>query len=230
MAVLRSGKKTNDSHSTKKTISKSKAKQMILKYGIKECVVKINRMNVKQIENLRTQRYHLRIRTRNKNDVAKPKPLVMVPVTKQLAIASETCRIWKELTAQQYFLAPSVVVLAKMNSFRPWPARINTIYKVGDIYKCFVLFFGTFQIGSVSKSQCVSIKDCDLYLSNAVREIKEKFKWKLNYDKIAESGDNERSKQIVKLTQAQKFLLAIRDIEKLHNIPYELSLTKNDTC
>lgn len=137
------------------------------------------------------------------------KTWAVVPVIKKLAIVPKANRIWEKLTAQQYLLGPGVTVLAKMNSFGPWPARVNTIYKVGDVLKCYVLFYGTFQIGSVLKNQCVNIRDCDSYLLHAVDQIKQTYKWELNYDKIAESVDNERSKQITKLTQVQKFLLAI---------------------
>lgn len=156
MVTLRGGKVTKG---VKKNFAKSKAKQMYLQYGIKECVVKINRLNVKHLENLRiSKRYNLRTR---KNTANSP-PKVVNPVVKQRAIVSDTSPIWKELTAQQNVFSPGDTVLAKMNTFRPWPARVNTVYKVGEVLKCFVLYYGTFQIGSVLKSQCVRINDCDL--------------------------------------------------------------------
>lgn len=116
-----------------------------------------------------------------------------------------------------------------MSKYRPWPARINTIYKVGDIVKCFVSFFGTLQIGSVLKKDCVSFSQCDLYLSSTIGEIKKKYKWVKDYDRIAESSDLQRAQELAKLTQIQKFILALREIEKLHKIPLDRSMVKIDT-
>lgn len=218
MAILRSGKITK---TCKKTITKSKTKILLMKYGIRECFVKLNRVEKDRIQI--STKYNFRLRNK-----IETKPLIVANKKKEIACLMER-NIWNDLTNGQYTLGPGVVVLAKMNKYKPWPARINTIYRVGDVLKCYVLFFGTFQIGSVLRSQCVSISDCDVYLSHTVAKIKQKYKWKLNYDKIAETVDSERSKQIVSLTQIQKFLLALRDIERLHKVPYELSITKSDT-
>lgn len=218
MAVLRSGKITR---SNKRTITKSKAKKMFLQFGIKDCVVKIDRLTGDQTQKMKKcQRYALRSR---KNIDSTP-PLTLIPVIeKKISILSKTSIIWNELTNREYVLLPGAIVLAKMNKFRPWPARINTIYRVGGTLKCFVLFYGTFQIGSVLT------KECDSYLLHAVNEIKAKYKWKINYDEIAESSEDERIQKVVKLTQIQRFFLALRDIEKLHGIPYERSMIRGDT-
>lgn len=164
------------------------------------------------------------LRPRKPNSSTSLVPLQPV-IEKRVANVCISNRIWSDLISREYNLAPGVLVLAKMNGFRPWPARVNTVYKVGNDIKCFVLFYGTFQIGSVAKSQCVCIHDCALYLSHAVIEIKNKYKWKLNYDEIAKIDENNRAKTIVKLIQVQTFLLAIRDIEVLRKIPIEASIT-----
>lgn len=137
--------------------------------------------------------------------------------------------MWKELIVSDYFMGPGVTVLAKMNSFRPWPALFNSTYKVDNQAKCYVMFYGTFQIGSVSKSQCVPINNCSSYLFHVVAEVKKRFKWKLNYEEIASTKDIERSIKIANLTQVQKLLVALRDIERLHSIPYERSITYSET-
>lgn len=84
---------------------------------------------------------------------------------------------------------------------------------------CF--FCGTFQIGSVLKSQCVKISDCKEYLLHAVKEIKQKYKWELDYEYMSKADDVERAVGLAKLTQVQKFFLAIRDIEKEKKVPYD---------
>lgn len=91
------------------------------------------------------------------------------------------------------------------------------------------MFYGTFQIGSVCKNQCVSIDDCQQYLFYAVQEIKNKYKWQIDYEKLAETNDLERAKALLKLTQTQKFMLALRDIERLHEVPYDLSVTRSES-
>lgn len=197
------------------------------KFGIKECKVKLYRVETHRKES----RYNLRSRT-NSNPLESVVKIAMSPKllkTKQIARISHENIIWNELISRDYVLGPGVFVMAKMSKYRPWPARINTIYKVGDIVKCFVLFFGTLQIGSVLKKDCVSFSQCDLYLSSTIGEIKKKYKWVKDYDRIAESSDLQRAQEIAKLTQIQKFLLALREIEKLHKIPLDRSMVKIDT-
>lgn len=115
-----------------------------------------------------------------------------------------------------------------MNTYRPWPARINTMYKVGDSYKCYVLFFGTSQIGSVLMSQCVSFSNCSSYLSLELKQLKGKYKWNLDYDYIAASSDDDRDRKVNKLTQVQKFFLALREVERIYNIPDSRSMLKSE--
>lgn len=217
MAILRSGKHTRI---VQKTITKSKTKKLFKKFAIKDCFINLER--IKSDQNVIPKK-RIRYNLRSNKNVEEP-PLAIVPVReKKLVIVCESNRIWNELISREYLLAPGVIVIAKMNKFRPWPARINTIYRVGDVLKCFVLFYGTFQIGSVSKGECVSIEECGLYLSTVVKEIKDKFKWKLDYEKIA--NENHRAQELCNLTQVQQFLLAIRDIERLKKVPLEHSLT-----
>lgn len=77
------------------------------------------------------------------------------------------------------------------------------------------------------KKDCVPIGDCNLYLSRVVKDIQSKNNWRKDYDKISESTDIERAYELLKFIQIQKFLLAVRDVEKLKNIPYEQSMTNN---
>lgn len=201
MAVLRSGKNTKDS--TRCLIKKRKNKRfndMFLQYGIKECSVKLNRINTSNLKSLKP--------INNKKIVTIYQPNV----------------IWNELITHSYVLGPGAIVLAKMIKYRPWPARINTMYKVGDIYKCYVLFYGTYQIGSVLMSQCVSFSSCSFYLSLELKQLKVKFKWNIDYEKIAELNNDDRAYKIIKLTQVQKFFLAIRDVERIHGIEYSQSM------
>lgn len=226
MAVLRSGKITKH---VNKSIKKSKLKKIFLEFGIKDCVVKIDRMNNSKSQKMKIcQRYALRS---HKNIDSTSLPLVTMN-EKKISIASKSNIIWKELTTREYVLFPGAIVLAKMNKFRPWPARVNTIYRVGNALKCFVLFYGTLQIGSVLTKECVSISDCDSYLLHVVNELKAKYKWKIDYDEISESNENDRIQKVVKLTQTQKKFLALRDIqvlvEKLHKVPYEKSVIRED--
>lgn len=222
MAVLRSGKITKH---VNKSINKSKLKKIFLEFGIKDCVVKIDRMNNSKSQKMKIcQRYALRS---HKNIDSTSLPLVTMN-EKKISIASKSNIIWKELTTREYVLFPGAIVLAKMNKFRPWPARVNTIYRVGNALKCFVLFYGTLQIGSVLTKECVSISDCDSYLLHVVNELKAKYKWKIDYDEISESNENDRIQKVVKLTQIQKFFLALREIEKLHKVPYEKSVIRED--
>lgn len=237
MAVLRNGKITNINKNPivkKRNAKNAKTKHLLKQHGIKHCVVKINRINMNQIDACPSNVSRARdVRSKNtstKHDACNSNLIVNTKVNKkEIAIVSQSNAIWNQLISQQYTLGPGVIVLAKMNSYKPWPARINSVYKMGDIYKCYVLFFGTFQIGSVLRSSCVPVGNCDLYLLHAVRDIKKRYKWDIDYDKIAKTDDDtERAVALLKLTQNQKFLLAIRDIEHLNNIPYERSIIQSN--
>lgn len=226
MAVLRSGKKTNF---TRKSILNKK--KILEDFGIKECFIKLDRVSSLDRVSVPVMRKNINVSESKPNlrPRKKKSTVLSIPVKpvseKRIVNVCQSNKIWNDLISREYTLAPGVIVLAKMTSFRPWPARINTVYRVGNTLKCFVLFYGTLQIGSVSENQCVGIEHCATYLSHAVKDIKNKNKWKLNYDDLSKSDDSNRASKIVKLTQVQKFLLAIRDIEVLRKVPIELSLT-----
>lgn len=228
MAVLRSGKNT---------IIKRKAttvNKIHPKYKFKECSIKLNRLSQSEIQShlqpsslSSSSKYNLRQKKVQKNA---PIPCTSIQVNvneRQVAVVPKSNVIWRDLLKQTYDFRPTDIVLAKMANFRPWPARINSIYKVGNVLKCYVLFYGTHQIGSVLKSQCVKFDACDLFLLNTIDEIKTKYNCNLDYEKLSDTEDMGRALAIQKLTQVQKFLLAIRDAERLRHIPLNLSMLQS---
>lgn len=226
MAVLRSGKVTKSRAKIKKSRN-----GIIQKYNLKECSIKVQKLSQHEINSfLQPKKYNLRDRAEKITVQSTSQPvekgLQSVHTTSLKKVATSQV-IWHQLTNRQYEFHPTEIVLAKMNKYRPWPAKINSVYKVGNVIKCCVLFFGTFQLGSVLKSDCVKIGDCDLYLLHAVREIKEKYNWNLNYDKITKTEETERVLALSKLTQVQTFLLSIRDVEHIQKVPYDRSLIQN---
>lgn len=221
MAKLRSGKNTNC-----EKIKKSKPKQ---NFELKEFSIKLKKMTTSEINSLLNSPKKCLVRNRQQKNIetqiVKEKS---PPLTTTNTVSNVTANvIWKNITNRSELLFPTEIVLAKMTGFRPWPARINSVYRVGNVLKCYVLFYGTMQIGSVLRSQCVKIRDCDRYLNSAVNEIKSKFKWSLNYEKISETQDIQRTIAIIKLTQVQKFLLAVRDMERMKGVPYSLSMVRD---
>lgn len=221
MAKLRSGKNT---HSDK--IDKKKPKQS---FKLKDLSIRIKKLSKSEIESLLNppKNYSLRSgQVKNKKSIVKKKIEQSVTKTKQIATITSSV-IWKNLTNSSdtlHPLHPTDIVLAKMGTFRPWPARVNSTYRVGNVIKCYVLFYGTMQIGSVLRSDCVKVCDCNVYLSTAVNEIKSKFKWFLDYEYLSATQDIQRSIAIIKLTQVQKFLLAVRDMERFYGVPNNLSM------
>lgn len=140
MAVLRNGKNTRIAN--QKNERRSKTKDLFKKYKLKECVVQLSRLNTHQINSGR--RYNLRSQSNSQSKPSDNK-IITIKSKKQVAVVSNVNIIWNGLISRQYVMCPGVIVLAKMSNYKPWPARINTIYKVGDVLKCFVLFYGTFQ-------------------------------------------------------------------------------------
>lgn len=224
MAVLRFGKKTifsSNNHSRKRK-NKVKSLRIVIK--------KLTSDEIKTLCNLTqapSSRYNLRatknvvsvasvaIRKKSEND----KPM-------QLAVKNS---MWDDLCLKVKGdnLQSGFTILAKMRSYRPWPARINSMYTVNGELKCFVLFYGTHQIGSVSIADCVQFSHCGEYLFQELENIKAKYKWKKNYDALAQTVDLERTKVIAGLTLIQQFLLGIRDVEKGMKLPYVNSLVYN---
>lgn len=228
MVVTRSGKKTTFLKKIKKSNEKFK------KFKLRELTIQLKRLRPDELQshlNMQTKKYNLRVRNAQAKQVQMPQwnRSVEQPVkSKQIVNVSISNAIWNSLTDQTHKFFPSDIVLAKMANFRPWPARINSIYTVGSVTKCYVLFYGTFQIGSVLKSQCVKISVCDQYLFHTVKEIKAKYKWDcVDYESLSKSDDVQRANALVKLTQIQKLFLAIRDIEREKKVPYDLSIVRS---
>lgn len=222
MAVLRSGKII-------KAKKQTKINRQHRKYKLKDFSINLYRLNSDEIQKYLhppAKKYFLRSKkTEPKENIANTSCNKNIgKEKKQVATISAVNVIWKELTNQSNDLQRNYIVLAKMGNFRPWPARINSIYVVGNVIKCYVLFYGTLQIGSVLKSQCVRVSECDSFLLHTIKDIKRKYNWDLDYETLAKTDDLERTIAIQKLTLVQKFLLAVRDIENLQQIPYELSM------
>lgn len=226
MAVLRSGKNTV----FKKNEPKVKRNKSTLKqsYKLREFSIKLKRISDTELQKYmqpKATRYHLRHRTADKNSSSKS-IIQSNPNNKTVAVVSTSNVIWRDLINGSHVFRPTDIVLAKMGNFRPWPARINSVYKVGNVVKCYVLFYGTLQIGSVLQNHCVRVSECDLYIFHAVDEIKKKYNWRLDFELLSKTDGTERAIALLKLTQVQKFLLALRDIENLRQVPYELSIVR----
>lgn len=225
MAVLRSGKNTIIK---KKEI---KIQKINRKYKLKEFEIKLVRLRQceiqKYLQSSSSSKYNLRQRTIRTNTPELNTQVQINAKERQVANIQKSNVIWRNLIKQTYELRPTDIVIAKMGSFRPWPARINSIYKVGNVLKCYVLFYGTHQIGSVPKHQCVKICSCDLLLFHTIDEIKKKYNWELDYEKLSNTEDVERALVLQKLTQVQKYLLAVRDVERLRQIPFDLSMLQS---
>lgn len=231
MAVLRSGKITRVNTQTRNRNRNAH------KYRLKEFNIEVKRLSENEIRLLsRPKKYNLRFRVEKIATNTRDNPLQlsntgeknvenqMQRVPTHLKTIATSKIIWNELSNRHYEFHPTELVLARMNTFRPWPAKINSVYKVGNVFKCCVLFFGTYQLGSVLKSECVKFNDSHLYLLHSVREIKQKFKWNLDYEQLSKTGEKDRICALSKLTQVLKFFLSIRDIEQTQNIPYEHSI------
>lgn len=177
MAILRSGKITKIVKNPKR-----KPKKNVKIYNLKSARIVLKKLSVDEINSLCNPRYNFRSRA------------VKSPVIEQRAVVAKTKRnenhqtiqlvssnMWKDLlNKNNSILRSGVYVMAKMESYRPWPARINSIYSVNKELKCFVMFFGTFQIGSVSMKNCVCFSDCGEYLLNEINQLKAKYKWGKN--------------------------------------------------
>lgn len=195
-------------------------------HKLKSCFVKIKKLSSNEISALLKNACDSISKNQNSSVLSSKETIINSKKTSALAFTSSV--IWNSLTTKHFNLTPGVIVFAKLKSYRPWPARINSIYKVGNEIKCYVSFYGTSEIGSVLKNHCVDFNDCVDYLFHTVRELKAKYKWKADYEKISKIDDYiERAKAISGLTQVQKFFVAIRDVERLKKVPYNLSLTNH---
>lgn len=203
-------------------------------FKLKELTIKLKKLSKNEIDCLLnpSKKYSFRIhelKNIHQDSVRNPTAPLDTPTKTKTVSNIAASIIWKNITNRSETLYLTELVLAKMANFRPWPARINSIYRVGNVLKCYVLFYGTMQIGSVPRSQCVRMSDCGFYLLNAIKEIKLKFKWSLDYEKLSDTQDIQRTVSLIKLTQVQRFLLAVRDMERIQGIPYELSMLKDNS-
>lgn len=137
------------------------------------------------------KQYNLRVPTTTKKDKKKPKTQLTVATSKSV----DTGKMWREARLSQSSL-PEInsLVLAKMFSYSPWPARIVGLSQKSKRVVASENFFGTHQHGEVSHSETVRFENCaDLSLVLLTK----------------------------KLTDFSK---AIRECELFHGIPLEKSL------
>lgn len=114
MVVLRSGKITKATV----LVKRKKTNKLFAIYGIRECSVKLNRLNVGQKKSI----------DKKKTAAIPSKTIKTIGTNNKKTIEKLINLIWNELTTHSYVIGPSVIVLAKMPNYRPWPARINTMY------------------------------------------------------------------------------------------------------
>lgn len=138
-------------------------------HKIKECVVRLDRLNLNQIANLiETQtkdlitvetprkRYTLRNRVKVTNELPtkEKKPLLQIVAMSQAALyTAKAIRIWdvirKQSIKDKVQLNVNQIVCARMSGHRPWPARVVSLEKNGIALK----FYGTNETGTVKKSE-----------------------------------------------------------------------------
>lgn len=206
---------TNDAVETNEVLKTQKFKII---------VHRITNEEIASLSTLKFSRYELR----NRNILPKcEKPVKPKNENRKVAIVSQSNKIWSDLTKVDYNLMPGVHVLAKMSCFQPWPARINSVYIVNNEIKCYVFFYGTDQIGSVLKKNCVPFIECTQYIFNVLKDIKIKNKWQLDYQQLSQLNDHDKTKAIAKLTRIQQFLLSLRELEALYDVPYKDSIVFN---
>lgn len=127
MAKLRNGKNTNC-----EKIKKPKQEQI---FKLKEFSIKLKKMTTSEIISLMNPPKKRLIRNRQKANIGteiieEKSP----PLTGTNTVSNVTASvIWKNITNRSEILYPTEIVLAKMTSFRPWPARINSVYRVGNV-------------------------------------------------------------------------------------------------
>lgn len=217
---------TNDEAADNPVINDAVEINKVIK--VKKFKIIIHRLTNEEIANLSTLKFS-RYELRNRNVLPKCDLKTVKPKNenRKVTIISQSNKIWSDLTKLEYNLMPGVHVLAKMSCFQPWPARINSVYIVNNEIKCYVLFYGTDQIGSVLKKNCVPFNECGQYTLSVLKDIKRKNKWQLDYQQITQLNDHDKPKAIAKLTRVQQFLLSLRELEILCHIPYEDSIVFN---
>lgn len=139
------------------------------KFKLKECVVRLNRLEIiepqtnNSIAKSPPGRYTLRnrVETTKECPVKERKPLLQVVAMSQAALyTAKAIRIWEQIKKQavkdKVQLNVNLIVCARMAGHRPWPARILSFEKNGVS----LIFYGTNETGIVKKSEVLPYNIC----------------------------------------------------------------------
>lgn len=115
---------------------------------------------------------------------------------------------WATLVNNNYEISVGSIVLAKMNTFWPWPAQIIRFNKS----KAHIRFFGDLTTGSVSKKNCVPYQKCALVINFYLEAIPVHLR--LEYMKLLHKEYNvdARSNYTRNMDLRAKFMQAVDDI------------------
>lgn len=147
-------------------INKKSKKKIVNNIKVRDIVIKLERLTQQQIKEMtepkkrtieqQNGKYELRKRTEKKTEQK-----VNKKATKTTAITKSSTQsvavLWaaaKKEQKQQQPLAVKTIILAKMRSYSPWPAKLVSIEKK----RAQVYFFGTDNHGSVDKDDIVTFK------------------------------------------------------------------------
>lgn len=167
--------------------------------------------NLKTVYNLRARKERIEVKNIRKKKVNEIRTVCTV---------KNANKLWKDLTDLDQRVHINDIVLAKMATFKPWPAKIINIYsKLNNMRAAWVEFLGTFQVGEVNVSQCVPISMCSELLRSYCQGKQKSFE-------ILQRIDIDRNEFLKKLTKQQIYLQAIRDAEVSIELPFELSFLK----
>lgn len=139
MAVLRNGKISKITEQKKRSVNKRNK----MKFEQKSLTIKLKRLSPNDINLLlnppKLSKYNLR--SHNQASKLIVENSVISVNEKQLATISKSNLIWNQIiNRSNEDFHPTQLILAKMSHFRPWPARINSVFKVGNVEKCNVFF------------------------------------------------------------------------------------------
>lgn len=115
---------------------------------------------------------------------------------------------WETLIKNNYEISVGSIVLAKMNTFWPWPAQIIRFNKS----KAHIRFFGDLTTGSVTKRNCVPYQKCSLVIHFYLEAIP--LHLRFEYMKLLHKEYNvdARSNYTMKMNLRAKFMQAVDDI------------------
>lgn len=153
-----------------------KNKRIEKNHKIRECVVRLDRLNSHQIANLiepqtkdlitvetLNKKYALRNRVKltNERPIKEKKPLLQIVAMSQAALyTAKAIRIWDQIRKQavkdKVQLNANQIVCARMSGHRPWPARVVSFEKNGISLK----FYGTNETGIVKKGEVLPYDIC----------------------------------------------------------------------